>query len=171
MFPFQSAELNRKNEHVLDEKLAAAASEYLTSLSGLSGTVTGLGKAVAARAASDQASLRAQSLWLACTGLRASLAAGRPQAATWEEKLLPLGQDVSSVLGAAGEDNAFVAAVLGSLSPVAVERGVYTEDCLRERWAAVERVARRVAGVGEQGGSLLRCPALPSLDSSSPATA
>merc|ERR1719357_2467734 len=36
-----------------------------------------------------------------------------------------------------------------------MERGVYTEDSLKERWAAVERVARKVAAVGDQGGSLL----------------
>jgi mitofilin len=38
---------------------------------------------------------------------------------------------------------------------VALERGVYTEDSLKERFIKVEKIARRVAGVGEEGGTLL----------------
>ena len=37
---------------------------------------------------------------------------------------------------------------------MALERGVYTEDSLKERWLGVERVARRVANIGQGGGSL-----------------
>ena len=66
-FTLQSAELTRKNEHILDEKLSAAKSEYLTSLSGLSGTVTGLTEALTSRASADKASLRAQVLLSFCT--------------------------------------------------------------------------------------------------------
>ena len=60
LITLQSAELTRKNDHILDEKLSAAKSEYLTSLSGLSGTVTGLTEALTSRASADKASLRAQ---------------------------------------------------------------------------------------------------------------
>ena len=60
LFTLQSAELTRKNDHILDEKLSAAKSEYLTSLSALSGTVTGLTEALTSRATADKASLRAQ---------------------------------------------------------------------------------------------------------------
>jgi len=151
----QAAELTRKNDHILDEKLSAAKSEYLTSLSALSGTVNGLTEALTARSSADKASLRAQGLWLACTGLVASLGKGNSKADTWEGRLLPLAPDLKSIEGAAGEEDAFVKTVVGSVSKVAMERGVYTEDSLKERWAAVERVARKVAAVGDQGGSLL----------------
>merc|ERR1712223_848546 len=149
------AQLTRKNDHILDEKLSAAKSEYLTSLSTLSGTVNGLTEALTARSSADTASLRAQGLWLACTGLVASLGKGNSKADTWEGRLLPLAPDLKSIEGAAGEEDAFVKTVVGSVSKVAMERGVYTEDSLKERWAAVERVARKVAAVGDQGGSLL----------------
>ena len=152
----QCAELNRKNSHLLDEKLSEARSEHLSSLASLSGSVQGLSSALTERAIADRAALRAQSLWLACTGLRARLEAGSPGASTWETKMAPLTPEVGAVKGAAGEDDVFVAAVVGSLSPVALERGVYTEDSLRERWQGVESVARRVVGVGEEGGSLIR---------------
>merc|ERR1719384_2136865 len=84
----QSAELTRKNDHILDEKLSAAKSEYLTSLSALSGTVTGLTEALTSRATADKASLRAQGLWLACTGLVTSLGKGNAKADTWDGRLL-----------------------------------------------------------------------------------
>jgi len=151
----QSAELTRKNDHILDEKLSAAKSEYLTSLSGLSGTVTGLTEALTSRASADKASLRAQGLWLACTGLVTSLGKGNAKADTWDGRLLPLAADLKSIEGAAGEEDTFVKAVVGSVNKVAVERGVYTEDSLKERWAGVESVARKVAAIGDEGGSLL----------------
>ena len=85
-----------------------------------------------------------------------SLGKGNSKADTWEGRLLPLAPDLKSIEGAAGEEDAFVKTVVGSVSKVAMERGVYTEDSLKERWAAVERVARKVAAIGDQGGSLLR---------------
>merc|ERR1719495_1450517 len=151
----QAAELTRKNDHILDEKLSAAKSEYLTSLSALSGNVNGLTEALTARSSADKASLRAQGLWLACTGLVTSLGKGNSKADTWEGRLLPLAADLKSIEGAAGEEDTFVKAVVGSVSKVAVERGVYTEDSLKERWAGVESVARKVAAIGDEGGSLL----------------
>merc|ERR1739844_178294 len=104
---------------------------YLTSLSGLSGTVTGLTEALTSRASADKASLRAQGLWLACTGLVTSLGKGNTKADTWDGRLLPLAADLKSIEGAAGEEDTFVEAVVGSVSKVAVERGVYTEDSLK----------------------------------------
>ena len=86
----------------------------------------------------------------------ASLGRGNAKADTWEGRLLPLAADLKIIEGAAGEEDTFVKAVVGSVSKVAAERGVYTEDSLKERWAGVERVARKVAAIGDEGGSLLR---------------
>ena len=85
-----------------------------------------------------------------------SLGKGNAKADTWDGRLLPLAADLKSIEGAAGEEDTFVKAVVGSVSKVAVERGVYTEDSLKERWAGVESVARKVAAIGDEGGSLLR---------------
>jgi len=48
-----------------------------------------------------------------------------------------------------------VSTVCSSIPAVALQRGVYTEDNLKERFCKVEKTARKVAGVGEQGGSLI----------------
>ena len=41
------------------------------------------------------------------------------------------------------------------MSPLALDRGVYSLENLKNRFLAVEKVARNVASVGEHGGSLL----------------
>jgi len=151
----QTAELNRKNDHAMEEKLAAADASHKAALAELSGTVTGLGLAVGARAAGDKAALKAQGLWMAVSSLENSVAVGRPAAANWDEKLVPLASEVSSVVGVAGMDDSFVTAIVGSLDPRVLERGVYTEDSLKERWGRVAKVAKKVARVGDQGGSLI----------------
>jgi len=74
---------------------------------------------------------------------------------SWDEKLKPLTEDVNHIRGAVGEGDKFVEVVLAAIPSVALERGVYTEDSLKERFSKVETVARRVANIGDEGGSLL----------------
>jgi len=151
----QAAELARHHKHEMDEYLDTLTSKHVNSIASLSGTVSGLTEALDCRAASDSASLSAQKLWVACTALNSAVNMGRMDATTWEEKLQPLHKKVEQVKMAAGEEDKFVEIVLASISPVALERGVYTEDILKERFNLVEKMARRVAGIGEDGGSLL----------------
>lgn len=44
--------------------------------------------------------------------------------------------------------------VLAGIPPEAVGRGVYTEEAMRERFLKVERIARRLVLIPEEGGSL-----------------
>merc|ERR1719318_1816369 len=127
----QEAELTRHHEHQMTEEMASLNSAQVASMSSLSGTVTGLSEAIQARAASDSASLTSQALWLACNTLNTTLTRGRVDATTWEEKLNPLVKEVGQVK-----------VVPASISPVALERGVYTEDSLKERFSVVEKTAR-----------------------------
>jgi len=151
----QEAELARHHKHEMDEHLDTLNSKHVNSIASLSGTVSGVTEALESRAASDAASLSAQKLWVACTALNSAVNMGRMDATDWEEKLQPLHKEVEQVKMAAGEEDKFVEIVLASISPVALERGVYTEDRLKERFNLVEKMARRVAGIGEDGGSLL----------------
>jgi len=150
----QEAELTRHHQHEMAEQVDSLTNKHAVTLSNMSGTVTGLATAVEARATSDTASLASQALWLACANLNTTVNTGEVTASSWEEKLKPLVKDVEMVKTVAGGDK-LVEVVLASISPVALERGVYTEDSLKERFVKVEKAARRVAGVGEEGGSLL----------------
>merc|ERR1712013_259786 len=150
----QEAELTRHHQHEMAEQVNSLTDKQAAALSNLSGKVTGLATAVEERATSDSASLASQALWLACANLNTTVNTGEVTASSWEEKLKPLVKDVEMVKTVAGGDE-LVKVVLASISPLALERGVYTEDSLKERFVNVEKAARRVAGVGEEGGSLL----------------
>jgi len=150
----QEAELTRHHQHEMAEQVNSLTDKQAAALSNLSGKVTGLATAVEERATSDSASLASQALWLACANLNTTVNTGEVTASSWEEKLKPLVKDVEMVKTVAGSDE-LVKVVLASISPLALERGVYTEDSLKERFVNVEKAARRVAGVGEEGGSLL----------------
>lgn len=52
------------------------------------------------------------------------------------------------------EGDELVIAVLENMPKEAQERGVFPEDALRERFLNVERIARRLAMVPENGGSI-----------------
>jgi len=150
----QEAELIRHHEHQMAEQVNTLDSMQMATMSNLSGKVHGLAASVEARAASDSASLASQALWLACNSLNTTINRGEVTAQTWEQKLKPLVKEVEQVKTVADGDE-FVDIVLATISPVALERGVYTEDSLKERFIKVEKIARRVAGVGEEGGTLL----------------
>ena len=151
----QEAEISRKFSREIQEAVEALTSKYNTSLASLSGEVAGLRGGLEARAGADERSFSAQSLWVASNRLNAIVTGGNTEADTWEAKLAPLGAAVNMVKSVAGSGDTFVSTVAASIPSLALERGVYTEDGLKERFCGVEKVARRVAGVGDQGGSLL----------------
>ena len=137
--------MRRKHEHQLSEELTNSKSSHLEGLSSLSGMVSGLSTSLQARVEQDQRAVTSQQLWIACSFLDAAL-----------DTMKPLMGEVVLVKTAATPGDDFVQVVLSSLSPLALDRGVYSINNLKERFYKVEKVARRVAGVGEEGGSLLR---------------
>ena len=64
--------------------------------------------------------------------------------------------EATKVKTVASPSDDFVHVVVASLSPLALDRGVYSVDSLKERFFMVEKTARQVAGIGEEGGSLVR---------------
>ena len=151
----QEAEISRKFNKEIQETVDSLNGKYNSSLATLSGIVGGLRGGLEARAGADEASFVAQSLWVATNSLSAAVNFGNVQADTWETKLSPLSGAVNLVKQVAGAEDKFVATLCSSIPEVALERGVYTEDGLKQRFCKVEATARRVAGVGEQGGSLM----------------
>ena len=151
----QEAELARKLNREHQEIMETMTGKYNESLAKLGGVVGGLKGGLEARANADEASFAAQSLWVASSKLNAIVNVGNVAAKTWEGKLAPLGAAVKTVQTTAGGDDTFVKTLCGSIPAVALDRGVYTEDSLKQRFTKVETNARKVAGVGEQGGSLL----------------
>merc|ERR1711892_1626911 len=151
----QKDELKRNHDHQMTDKVETMTTAHTDTLAALSGSMSGLTSALEARASSDTASLDAQTLWVACSCLINVVNTGRTDATSWEEKMKPLVEEVAQVKLAAGPGDKFAEAVLASISPIAMDRGVFTEDSLIEKFCKVEKVAKQVAGIGEEGGSLL----------------
>jgi len=150
----QESELRRKHEHSLNEQLSSAQSDYLNKVSGFTGSLAGLSAALEARAEADKSSVTAQKLWLACVSLEDSIRQGNTEAGSFEESAKPLGTVVSSIKSLSGSDE-FVSAVVSGVPEVALARGVFTEQVLRDRFNKVDSVARRVGSVGDEGASLI----------------
>jgi len=152
----QERELRRQVEAQHDDKLREQRSKLQAELAGVVGELRGLREAITARADLDRAAHQAQQMWLACQGLKQAIRMGQPGASSWQQQLKPLKDEVAAIRQVAGEGNRLVAAVVGSLPEEALERGVYTEDALRERFFKVERLCQRVSMIDEHGGSLLK---------------
>nr|CAD7440012.1 unnamed protein product [Timema bartmani] len=137
----------------LDEKLAEEQTKFKTRLASMLGRLKGIDSALKARASADKGAHKSQVLWSACQALAMSLKVVKGNV-PWHEQLRPLTCEISAINSAASPDDEFVSAVLNGIPREAVQRGVYPETALRERFLKIEREARRLALVPDTGASL-----------------
>ncbi|EDW97939.1 MICOS complex subunit Mic60 isoform X2 [Drosophila yakuba] len=148
----RETDLTRSFKRELEDKLATEKANYKLQLAAMLGKLRGMDAALAERADAERTANQAQALWAACQALWASVRAATP-GVHYKEKLRPLKNEINAIAKVAKGDD-LVAAVLQSVPMEAQERGVYPEDALRERFLNVERVARRLALVPEDGAGL-----------------
>jgi len=149
----QEAELTRKHEHNLNESLSTAESKYLMSVAALNGKVEGIVSALESRSQADKESISAQKLWLACLSLRSSIELGSVSSENLDTTMKPLSNEIKAIKEVAGDCD-FVNAIVSGIPEEASRRGVYTETALRHRFNKVESISRKVARIGDEGGSL-----------------
>ncbi|KAH8381444.1 hypothetical protein KR093_004936 [Drosophila rubida] len=145
-------DLTRSFKQELDDKLAAEKANYKLQLAAMLGKLRGMDTALSERAETERSANQAQALWAACQALWASVRTATP-GVHYKEKLRPLKNEINAIAKVA-EGDELVTAVLNNMPKEAQERGVFPEDALRERFLNVERIARRLALVPENGGSL-----------------
>ncbi|EDV94402.1 MICOS complex subunit Mic60 isoform X2 [Drosophila grimshawi] len=148
----RETELTRSFKRELDDKLAAEKANYKLQLAAMLGKLRGMDAALAERAETERTANQAQALWAACQALWASVRTATP-GVHYKDKLRPLKNEIKAIAKVA-EGDELVIAVLENMPKEAQERGVFPEDALRERFLNVERIARRLAMVPENGGSL-----------------
>ncbi|KAM8706578.1 hypothetical protein ACLKA7_010786 [Drosophila subpalustris] len=148
----RETDLTRSFKRELDDKLAAEKANYKLQLAAMLGKLRGMDTALAERAETERSANQAQALWAACQALWASVRTATP-GVHYKEKLRPLKNEINAIAKVA-EGDELVTAVLKNMPKEAQERGVFPEDALRERFLNVERIARRLALVPENGGSL-----------------
>lgn len=94
----------------------------------------------------------AQELWMACQALLNVLNRGK-ESPLYEPTPQQIADEVQAVT-AAGTKHPFVGLVVTHIPEAAVAEGVWTQHSLRQRFRDVRRVGRRVALIGEEGGSV-----------------
>ena len=151
----QEKELENKWQTKLIEEVQNERDQYHREVAEMRGHVDGLGEALQMRANIDKQAFAARELWLACEALKEALNDGGDLEKSLEENLKPLNNLVKAIETASG-DNVFVKAAVSAVPQEVLDRGVYTESALKERFIKVEKVAKKLSLVGDNGGSLVR---------------
>ncbi|PIK35449.1 putative MICOS complex subunit MIC60 [Apostichopus japonicus] len=126
-------------------------SRYQEKLNSAMTKLRGVEAAIEGRAHLEKENKKSQELWLACETLKQTITTGKLGGRNWEDKLKPLANEVIAIKEVAGPENQFVNAVVDKIPEEALMRGVFNEDCLRERWENIQRICKRVALIDENG--------------------
>uniref|UniRef100_A0A182Q2H4 MICOS complex subunit MIC60 n=1 Tax=Anopheles farauti TaxID=69004 RepID=A0A182Q2H4_9DIPT len=148
----KEVEMRRKFQRELDEKITTEQASYKLQLAAMLGKMKGIHKALIEHADAEKSAHQAQALWGACQSLWSSIRSGQP-GKSWRDQLRPLKDEIAAVARSA-EGDELVTVVLKGLPETAVNRGVYPEDALRERFLKVEEVSRRLALIPADGARL-----------------
>ncbi|XP_066173413.1 MICOS complex subunit MIC60 isoform X2 [Sylvia atricapilla] len=108
----------------------------------------GIEQAVESHAAAEEEARKAHQLWLSVEALKYCMRSG-----TGSSPTEPLGSAVKAIKASCA-DNAFTEALTAALPQDALTRGVYSEEALRTRFHAVQKLAKRVAMIDETRNSL-----------------
>uniref|UniRef100_A0A182JYI7 MICOS complex subunit MIC60 n=1 Tax=Anopheles christyi TaxID=43041 RepID=A0A182JYI7_9DIPT len=145
-------EMKRKFQRELDEKITTEQASYKLQLAAMLGKLKGIHNALVEHADAEKSAHQAQALWGSCQSLWSSIRSGQP-GKSWRDQLRPLKDEIAAVARSA-EGDELVTVVLKGLPEMAVKRGVYPEDALRERFLKVEEVSRRLALIPADGARL-----------------
>ncbi|XP_078587199.1 MICOS complex subunit MIC60-like isoform X19 [Branchiostoma floridae x Branchiostoma japonicum] len=151
----QEQELSSKHQAEMHDALMDERDRYQVKLNEAMARLRGVEAAIEGRADIEREARKAQELLIACETLKRLINTGNEEAASWEERRIPLSREVNTVKEAAG-DSKFFQTLLGSVPQQAMEAGVFPEDSLRQRFLRVKRVCRRVAMIDETGGTLFQ---------------
>ncbi|GLV41965.1 mitofilin [Carabus blaptoides fortunei] len=146
-------ELEREFNRKLDEQVAVEQAKYKMQMAGMIARMKGMKTAIIERVEADKIAHQSQVLWSACQALHRAVKTTVP-GMVWKEQVKPLNAEIEAIKKAAAEGDELVDTVLSAIPQEALERGVYPEGAIRERFLKVERVARRLALVPEDGGRL-----------------
>lgn len=84
---------------------------------------------------------------MACQSLKESIRSGNPE-------IRPLSSTVEAIRNSVNPKDKFILTILDSIPKLALTRGVYTEEALKERFGQVDRICRRVALIDDEHRNL-----------------
>uniref|UniRef100_A0A4W2HPG7 MICOS complex subunit MIC60 n=1 Tax=Bos indicus x Bos taurus TaxID=30522 RepID=A0A4W2HPG7_BOBOX len=155
----QEQELKYEFEQDLSEKLAEQelqfrrlsqeqVDNFTLDINTAYARLRGIEQAVQSHAVAEEEARKVHQLWLSVEALRY-----RMKTASADLPTVPLGSAVEAIR-ASCSDSEFAQALTAALPPESLTRGVYSEETLRVRFYAVQKLARRVAMIDETRNSL-----------------
>merc|ERR1712018_796416 len=159
----EKSELKRKHDHELEENISMERSAHQKELSSLAGRVDGIKVVVGQRADLETKVRQAQELWLASKAINLALSSDTtngvlPPIQHEVDVLKNIADKVKSIPGGKEEKSRemseFVDSIIESIPKEALERGVYSDKALRDRYFHVESVAKRTALIKNENASL-----------------
>uniref|UniRef100_H0VLA9 MICOS complex subunit MIC60 n=1 Tax=Cavia porcellus TaxID=10141 RepID=H0VLA9_CAVPO len=155
----QEQELKYEFEQNLSEKLSEQELEFrrlsqeqvdnfTLDINTAYSRLRGIEQAVQSHAVAEEEARKAHQLWLSVEALKYSMKTSSADSPT-----VPLGGAVEAIRASCAE-NEFAQALTAALPPESLTRGVYSEETLRARFYAVQKLARRVAMIDETRNSL-----------------
>ncbi|XP_066123719.1 MICOS complex subunit MIC60 isoform X9 [Saccopteryx bilineata] len=155
----QEQELKQEFEQDLSEKLAEQelqfrrlsqeqVDNFTLDINTAYARLRGIEQAVQSHAVAEEEARKAHQLWLSVEALKYSMRTGSVDLPT-----VPLGSAVEAIR-ATCSDSEFAQALTAAIPPESLTRGVYSEETLRVRFYAVQKLARRVAMIDETRNSL-----------------
>ncbi|XP_070933133.1 MICOS complex subunit MIC60 isoform X15 [Macaca nemestrina] len=155
----QEQELKSEFEQNLSEKLSEQelqfrrlsqeqVDSFTLDINTAYARLRGIEQAVQSHAVAEEEARKAHQLWLSVEALKYSM-----KTSSAETPTVPLGSAVEAIK-ANCSDNEFTQALTAAIPPESLTRGVYSEETLRARFYAVQKLARRVAMIDETRNSL-----------------
>nr|BAE41113.1 unnamed protein product [Mus musculus] len=155
----QEQELKYEFEQGLSEKLSEQELEFrrrsqeqmdsfTLDINTAYARLRGIEQAVQSHAVAEEEARKAHQLWLSVEALKYSM-----KTSSAEMPTIPLGSAVEAIRVNCS-DNEFTRALTAAIPPESLTRGVYSEETLRARFYAVQKLARRVAMIDETRNSL-----------------
>lgn len=147
----QRMEIERKNSLVQVDKVLAIKKQYYEELEFALIRLNEIERIFKARENLDKEEIKARKLWLLCQHLNDTLrGVGIKDPQPLKKEVDAISQTVADM----PDINPLALNVLNSIPKAALDEGVYNQDTLIGRYAKVEKFAKRVALVGDEGGSL-----------------
>ncbi|XP_010623971.2 MICOS complex subunit MIC60 isoform X14 [Fukomys damarensis] len=155
----QEQELKYEFEQNLSEKLSEQELEFrrlsqeqvdsfTLDINTAYARLRGIEQAVQSHAVAEEEARKAHQIWLSVEALKYSMKTSSADSPT-----VPLGGAVEAIR-ASCSDSEFAQALTAAIPPESLTRGVYSEETLRARFYAVQKLARRVAMIDETRNSL-----------------
>ncbi|XP_057414740.1 MICOS complex subunit MIC60 isoform X1 [Balaenoptera acutorostrata] len=155
----QEQELKYEFEQDLSEKLAEQelqfrrlsqeqVDNYTLDINTAYARLRGIEQAVQSHAVAEEEARKAHQLWLSVEALKY-----RMKTASADLPTVPLGSAVEAIRVNCS-DSEFAQALSAALPPESLTRGVYSEETLRVRFYAIQKLAHRVAMIDETRNSL-----------------